>query len=142
MHSRRAGFSLIELLVVIGIIAILIALLMPMLTRARVAARTVACQSNMRQLGQALMMYANDKANNGWLIPVMATPDGLGGVIGFGTLVPPKERWPVKVFKFPQPAEETDNPADYCPPVLTCPADESPAMAHTYALNNPVAVNH
>jgi len=136
----RYAFSLVELLVVVGIIAVLIGLLFPVLANARIAARTVACQSNMRQLGQALQMYAN--TNNGWLIPVMNDPDALGGVIGFGTLIPPKERWPVKVFKFPLPAVDTDVPEEYCPPVLTCPADEKPAMGHTYALNNPVAVNH
>jgi prepilin-type processing-associated H-X9-DG protein/prepilin-type N-terminal cleavage/methylation domain-containing protein len=149
MRRRRLcprAFSLVELLVVIGIIAVLIALLMPMLANARVAARTVACQSNMRQLGQALMMYAN--LNNGWLIPVREEPSAVGGVVGFGTLLPPSERWPVKVFKITPPANEAaadpfdQDPAAYCPPVLTCPADERPAMGHTYALNNPVAVNH
>jgi len=138
------AFSLVELLVVIGIIAILIALLMPMLANARVAARTVACQSNMRQLGQALLMYAN--SNNGWMIPVMSDETAIGGVRGFGTMVPPSERWPVKVYKFPlpspEPAPDLQRPEDYCPPYSICPADELAAMGHTYALNNPVCVNH
>src|SRR5206468_11754315 len=97
-HPRR-GFSLIELLVIIGIITILLALLFPALSQSWAAARMVNCQSNMRQLGLALFMYAKD--NNGWLIPVDNDPTGEGGVRGFGTMVPPKERWPVKVFKFP-----------------------------------------
>jgi len=137
---RRRGFSIVELLVVIGIIAVLIALLLPMLANARSAARTVACQSNLRQLGQALMMYAN--VNNGWVIPGVNDQTQPGGVRGMGTLLPPSQRWPAKVFKFPQPATETDNVADYCPPVVVCPADVEPANAHTYVLNNPVAVNH
>src|SRR3954464_5217582 len=99
-----SGFTLIELLVVMGIIAALIAILLPVLSNARVAARSVACQSNMRQLGQALLMYANP--NHGWLIPVMDDASAVGGVRGFGTMVPPIERWPVKVFKFPLPQTE------------------------------------
>src|SRR5580765_4615120 len=54
MHRRNA-FSLVELITVIGIIAVLIAMLLPVLVNARQAAKAVACQSNLRQIYQAAL---------------------------------------------------------------------------------------
>jgi len=73
MRQRRHGFTLVELLVVIGIIALLISVLMPALNAAREAARGVEAQSNQKQIANALLMYAN---SNGGLLPKASTQAG------------------------------------------------------------------
>src|SRR5215212_464278 len=113
--AAARGFSLIELLVVIGIIALLLALLFPALHRARQQSVTVKCRSNLQQIGQALLLYANN--NGGWIFP-----PNRGTIPGR----PRAEFWPNYVFK----------PAVWNPPILLCPADTSPALECSYALNN------
>jgi prepilin-type N-terminal cleavage/methylation domain-containing protein/prepilin-type processing-associated H-X9-DG protein len=79
-RGPRAAFTLVELLVVIGIIAVLISILLPSLNRARETANRVKCGSNLRQVGQAILIYANENKGNyprtNYRLPSVASING------------------------------------------------------------------
>ena len=109
---RRRGFTLIELLVVIAIIAILAAILFPVFARAREKARQTSCLSNMKQLGLAFMMYAQDYDET--LIPLANGGYGIA-----------RYRWTTLIDPYVKNQQ-----------ILTCPSDPKRGTAYGLSFNN------
>jgi prepilin-type processing-associated H-X9-DG protein/prepilin-type N-terminal cleavage/methylation domain-containing protein len=110
--ARRTGFTLVELLVVIGIIALLIGILLPSLSGARESARSVASLSNLRQVGIGLLAYRNE--NRGFY-PRHSSPSSQV----------PRTRWADDIYQYVQSTEV------YLSPNLT--EDERARMTAPFA---------
>jgi prepilin-type N-terminal cleavage/methylation domain-containing protein/prepilin-type processing-associated H-X9-DG protein len=128
MRTRKAAFTLVELLVVIGIIAVLIGILLPALNRAREKGRQAQCLSNVRQISMAFFMYANE--NKGWFPAPAVFGGGLGSqnVSNMSpTWIGRDEDWIAWRNKQPDdPLEGAIIPylGNASPSVMRCPSDE------------------
>src|SRR5438105_12316397 len=83
----KHGFTLVELLVVIGIIAVLVGILLPALSKARDAAKMTMCKAHLQQINNATRMYANDNRDHypeSWAVGLCGYRVGYGVVYGTG----------------------------------------------------------
>jgi prepilin-type processing-associated H-X9-DG protein len=115
--ENRAAFTLVELLVVIGIITILVGLLLPTLNKARRSAVQLTCQSNLRSIGQAYIMYVND--NKGSMLPgeLRQTTPG-------GAEYTPKMYWYMALRPYVSKLSNTGD-LNRTTAIWICPADDT-----------------
>ncbi len=126
--SRRCAFTLIELLVVIAIIAILAAMLLPALTRAKMRAFTTQCMNNCRQIGIAAMVYVGDAQDE---FPYGNRVNG--GGTGAGSVVD-ASGWPMQLLANMGGKQET-GAASGQPKVYMCPAERGVVSNWVYQLH-------
>ena len=115
-----AGFTLVELLVVIGIVALLVGVLMPALGAARAQARAVACLSNVRQIAVAAQMYVNENKRYVTFVPAA------------GPTEPAKDR---KELLFPYLRQGKNNSDNDGNQVWHCPSNDRVDQEASYGFN-------
>ena len=138
---RRNGFTLIELLVVIAIVSVLVAVLLPTLSRSRQAAQRVVCGSNLRQMGVALQTYVTESRGH---LPMIIEPIWFTGPIYQNTsfTVDPFEADPGGLPKYPFAFVNVmkpylkDSRVMICPSALRSYPETSPAVSYRLAAAN------
>ena len=133
------AFTLVELLVVISIIALLVSILLPALSKARESARTVICATNLRNVGMAIIYYADD--NNNFL------PPGFGFEGMQGTAWEHNNYWSVAVSEYINPQQDvyhSSAEAMHCPtkrPYPNLPASATESLNYAMAKRLSTVIN-
>ena len=130
MSRRKTGFTLVELLTVIAVIAVVVALLLPALAKARRQAQLVGCMSNLRQLGIGFLGYANDYRGS---FPAPATAQ-LANAEDWVYWQPGRDVTQSRIF----PYIGSSTGVMICPagPPERTPSGSDPPYAFSYSVNN------
>ncbi|MFI5381763.1 MAG: type II secretion system protein [Tepidisphaerales bacterium] len=99
-RNRTSAFTLVELLVVIGIIALLVSILLPVLTKAKESSARTACRAHLRDIGSQFQMYLNDSHNKlPWVNTMPSLQPPLNNYPSIVEILKPYHKGAVKVFR-------------------------------------------